>query len=179
MTHAVRDKWQSTASDAKLRKHVFSIYLRLLGEEEGLDELLLMDLNTVNALVCALSDKEHLELNEVAVLLARRVSELSHVSSIVFEETLFGALQNLLEDRQFSSRVSGHVFYTFVNLCGHPKLHFKLARTRRIVFFAVDTLLDFLNSGIIRRGSKKLLRIMHIVFPDSVVDKTSPRHHNV
>ncbi|ORC93173.1 uncharacterized protein TM35_000024990 [Trypanosoma theileri] len=172
---------EPTTSGAKLRQHIFSIYLRLLGEEEGLDELLLMDVNTVNALVCALYDKTHNELNEVAVLLARRISELSHVCSIlVFEETLFEALQDLLEDRQVPSCLSVHVLYLFVNLCGHPKLHFKLARTRRIMFFAMDTLLHILNSGIVRRSSKKLYRLMHTGSPShSVIDKTTPQNHSI
>ncbi|ESL08468.1 hypothetical protein TRSC58_03829 [Trypanosoma rangeli SC58] len=123
-----------------------------------------MDVSTVNVLAAALGDEEHFGLNYVAVLLARRISELPHVSSIlVFEDRLFDALQDLLELRQVSPQVTQHILYTFVNLSGHPKLHFKLARSRRLVFFAIETIFRVLKMEIVEQTSRKVQRVMNSV----------------
>ncbi|RNF11851.1 hypothetical protein TraAM80_00686 [Trypanosoma rangeli] len=154
----------STPSGVRLHQRTLSVYLQLLGWDLVLDELLLMDVSTVNVLAAALGDEEHFGLNYVAVLLARRISELPHVSSIlVFEDRLFDALQDLLELRQVSPVVTQHILYLFVNLSGHPKLHFKLARSRRLVFFAIETLFRVLKMEIVEQTSKKMQRVMNSV----------------
>ncbi|RNF17180.1 uncharacterized protein Tco025E_04919 [Trypanosoma conorhini] len=152
----------STPLGARLRQRTLLVYLRLLGLDLALDELLVMDAGTVNVLVAALGDGEHAELNHVAILLARRVSELPHVSSVlVFEDRLFDALQDLLELRQLSPQVRKHIIYLFVNLSRHPKLHFKLARSRRVVFFAIETLLRVLKMEVVERASRKVRRVVN------------------
>ncbi|KAF8297689.1 hypothetical protein TcYC6_0080340 [Trypanosoma cruzi] len=154
----------STSLGARLRQHTFSVYLRLLGGDLAFDELLVMDAGTIRVLVAALGDDEHADLNHVAILLARRISELPHVSSVlVFEDSLFEVLQDLLEFRHASTQVTKHILHLFVNLSGHPRLHFKLARSRRLVFFAIETILLVLNTDIVEQASRKMHRVMKSV----------------
>ncbi|EKF27780.1 hypothetical protein MOQ_008485 [Trypanosoma cruzi marinkellei] len=154
----------STHLGARLRQHTLSVYLHLLGGDLAFDELLVMDAGTVRVLVSALGDDEHAELNHVALLLARRISELPHVSSVlVFEDSLFDVLQDLLEFRHVSPQVTKHILHLFVNLSGHPRLHFKLARSRRLVFFVIETLLLVLNTDIVEQTSRKMHRVMNSV----------------
>ncbi|KEG14221.1 hypothetical protein DQ04_00571160 [Trypanosoma grayi] len=166
-----------TLSGARLRQHVFSVYLRLLGEDTMFDERVVMDVDTLNELVAALRAEAYPDMSDVAVLLVRRISELPYVSSVlVFEEALFEVLQDLLEAHHTRPRAALHVLHLFVNLCGHPKLHFKLARSRRVVFYAIDTLLRVLNSNVVRRASRKVQRAMDAASPPlNEMEEVPPR----
>lgn len=155
-----------TPLGARLRQLVLSAYLYILGENVALDEMLVMDLDTIRVLVVLLCDNTFPDLFFMAALVTRRISEVPHVCSVlVFEEIIFEALQDLLESREVVPQAKLHVLHIFVNLCAHPKLHFKLARSRRVVFFALDTLLRVTDAKVVRRASKKVLRAMEAVLP--------------
>lgn len=150
-----------TRLGSRLRQLVLLVYFHLLGGEVAFDEILVMDVDTIRVLTAALCDDMYHDLRSITVLVVRRISELPHVSPVlVFEETFFESLQDVLESRQTPPRVKMQLLHVFVNLSRHPKLHFKLARLRRVVFFAFETIFSVMGADVVRRASRKMQRAM-------------------
>lgn len=138
----VADDEVNPASCARLQEHALMSLVHCLGNDNTIDEALILDDATIRRIHTCL-ESQYVVVGSAASQLVRRISELDHVCPVLaFDESLFHSLLRLLETVP-DPRVRTHVLSTLINMAAHAKLQFMMARSARLVQWLVGNVFHF------------------------------------
>lgn len=161
------------ASGARLKEHIVFIFINLLGHDPSYDEMLAMDGQFVDRVLCGLTLDENSIVASAASQLVRRISELSHLVGILcFTDrvmpSIIEALAIAVEAREHTC--AGHYLSALINLTSNTRAHFSLARNQPLiqVFLAIlrqsHTNGEFVHLGVL--AGKSLANLLY--FPENI-----------